>query len=87
MKNSNFEGEKTEFKLGPMKGDICAYRRTKSVNLTPLNDNIVTRTLVALPAVYYAYIGLCSKYDTEDPLSSRMYIKNHVFKAFCASVF
>jgi len=50
-------------------------------------DNIVLRTLVALPAVYYEYISLCSKYDIKDPLSSQMYIKNHVFKAFCASVF
>ena len=50
-------------------------------------DNIVIRTLVALPAVYYEYIGLCSKYDIKDQLSSRTYIKSHVFKAFCASVF
>jgi len=30
-------------------------------------------------------IGLCSKYDIKDPLSSRTYIKSHVFKA-CTSV-
>ena len=52
-----------------------------------VHDNIVIRTLVALPAVYYEYIGLCSKYDITDPLSSQTYIKDHVFKAFCASVF
>ena len=52
-----------------------------------VHDNIVIRTLVALPAVYCGYIGLCSKYDIKDPLSSRTYIKSHVFKAFFASVF
>jgi len=52
-----------------------------------VHDNIVIKTLVALPAVYYEYIALCSKYDIKDPLSSRTYIKSHVFKAFCASVF
>jgi len=50
----------------------------------PVHDNIVIKTLVALPAVYYEYIGLCSKYDIKDPLSSRT---SHVFRAFCASVF
>jgi len=52
-----------------------------------VHDDIVIRTLVALPAVYCGYIGLCSKYDIKDPLSSRTYIKSHVFKAFFASVF
>jgi len=52
-----------------------------------VHDNIVIRMLVALPAVYYEYIGLSSKYDIKDPLSSWTYIKSHVFKAFCASVF
>ena len=52
-----------------------------------VHDNVVIRTLVALPAVIYEYIGLCSKYDIKDPLSSRTHIKSHLFKAFCASVF
>jgi len=62
-------------------------RRLMFFRKLPVHDNIVIRTLVALPAVYYEYIGLCSKYDIKDQLSSRTYIKSHVFKAFCASVF
>jgi len=50
-------------------------------------DNVVLRMLASLSAVYYGYISLCSQYDIKDPLSSRMYIRESVWNAFCNRVF
>ena len=51
------------------------------------HDNVVLRMLASLSAVYYEYISLCSQYDIKDPLSSRMYIRESVWNAFCNRVF
>ena len=51
------------------------------------HDNVVLRMLASLSAVYYEYISLCSQYDIKDPLSSRMYIRESVWNAFCNPVF
>ena len=51
------------------------------------HDNVVLRTLASLSAVYYEYISLCSQYDIKDPLSSRMYIRESFWNAYCNRVF
>jgi len=51
------------------------------------HDNVVLRMLASLSAVYYEYISLYSQYDIKDPLSSRMYIRESVWNAFCNPVF
>jgi len=43
--------------------------------------------LASLSAVYYEYISLCSQYDIKDLLSSRMYIRESVWNAFCNRAF
>ena len=81
------ESNETRLELNWRLSYVIDERRLVFTRKLLYHDNVVLRTLASLSAVYYEYISLCSQYDIKDPLSSRMYIKESVWNAFCNRVF
>jgi len=66
---------------------LIVEKSINSLNIINTTKYLNGNKHAILSAVYYEYISLCSQYDIEDPLSSRMYIRESVWYAFYNRVF